>query len=206
MTLALTTVVWLPEFSTTAYTLLRSLETARARASLPNRSILIGGFARFPGSNTLTAFSCDTATNARPPAKTTSAGSSPTGSVLTVVPRLRSTMLIVSERWLTTHASESLLAATLTGSSPTGIEAQGARPPPGRTVKTSSSASGVLTTRSLPPAGVRAIGWTCDDSKLTYWARAVPHRTRPDSSTQAPTRFHRMLALLRSQTRDSLPY
>jgi hypothetical protein len=76
-------------------------------------------------------------------------------------------MLIESDRLLTTQASLSVRATTVTGSMPTGIAASGVRLPFVSTVKTSSSASGVLTASSRLPEGVRSIGWTWETSKLT---------------------------------------
>jgi hypothetical protein len=75
----------------------------------------------------------DTQTKALPlsaPAKTTSVGSSPTSNVRVTLPVAKSTTLTVSESQLTTHASRSLRAATLTGSSPTGISAVRTGAPP----------------------------------------------------------------------------
>jgi hypothetical protein len=78
---------------------------------------------------------CAEVMKARPwllPAKTMSRGSSPTSSVLTTCERVTSvgsmsTMLTLSERWFTTHASVSPPAfvrlATATGSRPTGTSA-----------------------------------------------------------------------------------
>ncbi len=85
-------------------------------------------------------------------------------------------MLMVSERWLTTQACVSLRAATVTGSRPTGIDAWCWIPPSSDTANTSRRASGVFTTRSVPPEGVRAIGWTWEDSKFTYCARTGPRK------------------------------
>ena len=137
------------------------------RGPLLKMSITCGAAPGLARSKTLTASSSKTVTNAFPPAKATSLGSSPTGIVLTVAPAFRSTTLTESESRLTTQASESVRALTVTGSSPTGIAASGLRLPSARTVKTSSRASGVLTARRRPPEGVSAIGWTCDDSRLT---------------------------------------
>ena len=79
------------------------------------------------------------------PAKTMSRGSSPTSSVRTTrggsAPT--STMLTLSDRWLTTHTSPSVRAATATGSSPTGTDPTWVRPPPS-TAKISSRSSGVF--------------------------------------------------------------
>src|SRR5436190_278654 len=75
---------------------------------------------------------------------------------------------------------------TPTGSRPTGIEGPGTSPPSGVTVNTSSRASGVFTTRRLFPEGVRAIGWTWEDSKFTYWACAGP-RSPPARGQSYPT-------------------
>ena len=79
------------------------------------------------------------------PAKTTSFGSSPTSRVrATRGVEETSTMLTLSERWLTTQISESVRAATATGSMPTATEPLWVRPPPA-TSKISSVPSGVLT-------------------------------------------------------------
>ena len=59
------------------------------------------------------------------PAKTMSRGSSPTSRVRVTRGGLAptSTMLTLSERWLTTHTSVLLRAATATGSMPTSTDA-----------------------------------------------------------------------------------
>src|SRR5262245_56915788 len=81
-------------------------------------------------------------------------------------------MVIVSDRTLATQASVSVRARTLTGSRPTGMDLSRVSDPFAPTLNTSSIASGVLTTRSFPLEGVRAIGWTCEDSKFVYDAAA----------------------------------
>ncbi len=72
------------------------------------------------------------------PAKTMSRGSSPTSSVRVTRAVARfagstSTMLTLSDRWFTTHAStrppDSARVATATGSSPTGTSVASVRPP-----------------------------------------------------------------------------
>jgi len=118
------------------------------------------------------------------PAKTMSRGSSPTSSVRTTRggEAERSTMLTLSERWLTTHTSSFVRAATATGSIPTGIESTWVRPPP-PTSKTSRRLSGVLTANNWPPSGDRASGRTWPLSKVMKegWANAAagtPNRAR----------------------------
>ena len=94
-----------------------------------------------------------------------SRGSSPTSSVrttrggVTVV----STMLTLSERWLTTQSSLSFGAAKATGSRPTGIEKMwfGTEP----SAYASTWASGVFATYNHTPLGDMAIGRTWPDSK-----------------------------------------
>ena len=80
-----------------------------------------GGTSGASGSKRSSLSSPETETNARSgtPAKTTSAGSSPVASVATTRIPTRSTMLTVSETWLTTHASVAPRARTDTGSTPT---------------------------------------------------------------------------------------
>jgi hypothetical protein len=120
--------------------------------------------------------------NARTPvapggsANTMSRGSSPTSSVRTtrggVAPA--STMLMLSERWLTTHTSVSVRAATAIGSRPTGTEPACVRAPvPAFTSKISSWLSGVLIANSRVWLGLNAIGRTCPVSKVTNAAPLV---------------------------------
>ena len=112
-----------------------------------------------PGSEcTLTRSSDEMEMKARFAANLTSVGSSPTSSVFVTTPEARSTMLIESERLLTTHASESVRAFTVTGSRPTGIVFSKVRLPSAATVNTSSNASGVLTTSNRSSDGVRSSG------------------------------------------------
>ena len=67
-------------------------------------------------------------------------------------------MLTSSDSWFTTHASLSLLAATATGSSPTGRSyVRTGRGPV--TSKIASRSLGVFTTSSRVPEGVSAAGW-----------------------------------------------
>jgi len=73
-------------------------------------------------------------TKARPLAKTMSRGSSQVCSVRVTrdssgVSASTVTMLMLSERWFTTHTSVSVRAATATGSSPTGTSAASVSPP-----------------------------------------------------------------------------
>jgi hypothetical protein len=85
--------------------------------------------------------------NARPLATTMSPGASPTSSVRTTRGgvAVRSTMLTLSDRWLTTQASPGLRSATAIGSRPTGTDPvrTGVWP---ETSKISRWPSGVLTT------------------------------------------------------------
>jgi hypothetical protein len=98
-------------------------------------------------------------------AKTMSRGSSPTSKVRFTRggDAATSTMLMLSERWFTTHTSPLSRAATATGSSPTCTEPVRAIPPV-PTVKISSRLSGVLTAKSRVPSGDCASGRTCPDS------------------------------------------
>src|SRR4030095_6000685 len=100
------------------------------------------------------------------PANTMSRGSSPTSSVRDTRGGVlaRSTMLTLSERWLTTHTSLLLRAATATGSMPTGIDTLGAMPA-GVTSKISRWLSGVFTAKSFVPSGESASGRTGPLSK-----------------------------------------
>ena len=83
--------------------------------------------------------------------------------------RSTSTTLTLSERWLTTHTSPSVRAATATGSSPTGTEPVWVSPP-ASTSKISSRLSGVLTAKSRLPLGDSASGRTWPLSKVTKLA------------------------------------
>src|SRR5271169_3981028 len=101
------------------------------------------------------------------PPKTMSLGSSPTRSVRATCGGLvlTSTMLTLSETWLTTQTSLLVRAATATGSSPTYTEAAKERPP-GATAKTSSEPFAVLATKSWLPSGESATGRTGPLSKV----------------------------------------
>src|SRR5690242_12588471 len=73
-------------------------------------------------------------------------------------------MLILSDKWLTTHASASFFRAIATGSMPTGTE------PISLSIdwlrsKISTRLSGVFTTNNLRPSVDIASGLTCPDSK-----------------------------------------
>src|SRR5215213_2163506 len=169
-----TTVVWLPDSKTETKTREPSALRASARGCLPKISITDCPAAGLAASKTTTCprpsvlvlkfvksdAPPDTHTKAfaRPgPAKITSVGSSPTSMVRTTLPVARSTMLTESESQLTTQASRSLRAATLTGSKPTGISAVSTGPP-GVSWKTESEAAGVLTASRRVPSGVSASG------------------------------------------------
>ncbi len=103
--------------------------------------------ARVAASNTFTRSSFPPhATNARPLAKTTSFGSSPTGIVASTFFATGSTTVTSSERWLATHTSfVPGRTARLTGSRPTGTSPANASEPSAATVKTARRPSGVLT-------------------------------------------------------------
>ena len=120
------------------------------------------------------------------PAKTTSRGSSPTSSVRTTRggSAATSTTLTLSERWLTTHTSPSVRAATATGSRPTGTDPRWVRPP-AATAKISSRSSGVLTANSRVPSGDNANGRTGPLSKVTKPA-AGRVNARSNATTSAP--------------------
>ena len=92
-------------------------------------------------------------------------GSSPSSKVRTTRGGVaaRSTMLTLSERRLTTHASSSLRIATETGSRPTGTEASFAATPL-ETSKASKHPSGVLRTSRRLPSGDVATGVAGSDS------------------------------------------
>src|SRR5262249_53067052 len=70
---------------------------------------------------------------------------------------VRSTMLMLSERWLTTQTSVLVRAATATGSKPTGTEPVCVRPP-ASTAKISRRFAGGLTANHRVPSGVNANG------------------------------------------------
>src|SRR2546421_4709011 len=102
----------------------------------------------------------DTQTNAfslLSPANRTSVGSSPTSIVRVTLPVERSTTLTESDIQLTTQASRLVRAATLTGSSPTGISAVRTGEPD-TNWKIDNVAFGVLTASKRVPSGVRANG------------------------------------------------
>src|SRR6516165_9319368 len=110
------TVVRFPEFWTTAQTLVPSVETASARGTLPNSATGVGAALRLDRLYTSIVSSLETDTNARPPANTTSVGSSPGRRVFVTMPRVRSTMLIESDRLLKTQTSVAVRGRTVTGS------------------------------------------------------------------------------------------
>src|SRR5260221_14530292 len=87
-------------------------------------------------------------------------------------------MLTLSERWLTTQASVSVRALTVTGSRPTGMVAWGLGLPSLATAKTSRVAAGGLTARRRAPDGVGAIGWRGEASKLAESAAGRPGGSR----------------------------
>src|SRR5450631_747662 len=95
------------------------------------------------------------------PPKTMSLGSSPTRSVRATCGGvvLTSTMLTLSETWLTTHTSVLLRAATATGSTPTDTERAKERPL-GATLKMSRVPFAVLATKSWVPSGESTTGRT----------------------------------------------
>src|ERR1700731_3760978 len=96
-----------------------------------------------------------------------SRGSSPTSSVrVTCGVPLKVTMLTLSERWFTTHASVLLRAATATGSIPTGTRDCKVNPA-AVMLKTSSAPLGVFTANRVVPSGDIAIGRTCPLSNST---------------------------------------
>src|SRR3954470_21508003 len=102
------------------------------------------------------------AMNARPaPANTMSPGSSPTSSVRTTRGGAcaTSTMLTLSDTWLTTQTSPSLRTATATGSIPTLPEPSGTSPA-GVTRRMSSEPLGVLATNTRAPSDDTASGRT----------------------------------------------
>jgi hypothetical protein len=178
-----TMVVWLPDSKTETKTRAPAASRARARGCLPKMLKTCGRADGFDASKILTCplprtegFELLVVIDAPPetqtkafappvPAKRTSVGSSPTSIVRVTLPVVRSTMLTESESQLTTHASRSLRAATLTGSIPTGISAVRTGEPE-TSWKTESVALGELTARRRVPSGVMASGCTCGPSKL----------------------------------------
>src|SRR5688500_2815422 len=98
--------------------------------------------------------------------------------VRTTAPVVRSTTLTESDSQLTTHASRSLRAATLTGSSPTGISAVRTGEPE-ESWKTESVAFGELTASRRVPSGVSASGRVCGLSKLRKGAGSCAEAGRP---------------------------
>src|SRR5262245_28590770 len=117
-------------------------------------------------------------------ANTMSRGSSPTRSVRVTRGGLlpTSTMLIESERWLTTQTSVLERAATATGSSPTGTEPAWVRPAP-ETEKISRRLSGVLVAKSRVPSGDRASGRTCP---VSHVVNAATGPGTPRTASTAP--------------------
>src|ERR1043166_8096554 len=121
-----TIVVWLPDSKIETKTWVPAASRAKERGCLPLIAITCGVAAGVAGSKTFTALKPETQTNADSlswPANTTSVGSSPTSKLRETLKRLRSTTLTESDSQFTTQASLLLRAATLTGSSPTGISA-----------------------------------------------------------------------------------
>ena len=107
-------------------------------------------------------------TQARPPAKTTSAGSVSHGRVSVTTPAATETTETELESWFTTHASSFETALTETGSSPPAISrmSTGAGLVGLDTSKTERRASGVFTTKSRVPSGERQTGRACCASKF----------------------------------------
>ena len=99
-------------------------------------------------------------TQALPPAKTTSAGSSGQLRVSVTMPAATETTLTESETSLTTHASSFETALTETGSIPTAISRikTGAAFDGLETSKTESRPSGVLTAKRRVPSGDKQTG------------------------------------------------
>ena len=157
-----------------------------ARGSSPPMSSRWGAAERSSGSKTSTVFAWEHDTKARwgVPAKTTSVGSSSVDRVARTLRLFRSTTLMLSDTWLTTHASRLVRARTETGSSPTTTENAGARDgPPVRS--TSSRLSGVLTASRSPPSGVASSGLTWGDSQLTKdCAETTDTRARDQTATR----------------------
>src|SRR5450432_413700 len=97
------------------------------------------------------------------PANTMSRGSSPTRSVRTTCARSgwrTSTILTLSERWLTTQTSPGRYSAMATGSSPTGTEVTGSSLRPS-ILKISRRLSGVFVAYRNLPSAPRVSGRTC---------------------------------------------
>jgi hypothetical protein len=143
---------------------------------------------------------CAVVMNARVPpvpANTMSRGSSPTISVRTTRGGIceRSTTLTLSERWLTTHTSELVRAATATGSMPTGIENVWLSPPPFNTSNTSRRLSGMLVTSRYAPFGVSATGRTAPLSNSMKvgigGAASAGNAARANKPTSRVARFMR---------------
>jgi hypothetical protein len=114
---------------------------------------------------------CAVVINARsvsPPAKTISRGSSPTYSVRTTRGGLvvTSTILTLSERWLTTQTWPLLLTPTATGSRPTATDSTWFGTPLLR-LNISRWLSGVLTAYKIMPSADIANGLTWPLSKVT---------------------------------------
>lgn len=107
------------------------------------------------------------ATNARPAANTTSAGSSFACRVSVTMPRETETTLTLSETSFTTHTSSLFSGFTETGSMPTGISATRIGFEGFDVSNTESRASGVLTANSRVPSGESRAGAVCLPSKLT---------------------------------------
>src|SRR5581483_8385062 len=146
----------------------------------------------------------------RGPANTMSRGSSPTSSVAVtrggLVPVGSSwTTLTLSERWLTTHTSVLVRAATATGSSPTGTLALWARSPvPGSTASTSRRLSGVSTAKRRVPSGERASGRTGPLSNVTNPApAAVPAAT---ARAKSPISALRQAVTIMPPSHSTIPF
>ena len=120
--------------------------TASARGSSP-KSAIEASCARVAASYTLTrSWLPARVTKARPLAKATSVGSSPTTSVARTFRAATSTTLTLSERWFTTHTSfVPGRTARLTGSRPTGTFPARASEPSAAIVKIARRPSGVST-------------------------------------------------------------
>src|SRR5581483_10235180 len=165
---------WLPDLNTAAYTVDPSWLRARARGESPKSTTFAIGVPPSAAPSAFASNTWTTArpvpgavklagtgqfwprravvTNARAllgPANRMSRGSSQVWSVRTTRESDGSaastrTMLMLSDKWFTTHASSALRAATATGSRPTGTSAISVRPA-SVTSKTARRASGVLT-------------------------------------------------------------
>src|SRR5882724_3715023 len=121
-----TIVVWFPDSKTETKTWAPEGSRASARGCFARIAIACGPVEGEAGSKALTSLGPDTQTKANSfcwPANATSVGSSPTSNVRVVLKPPRSTTLTDSDSQFTTQASLLLRAATLTGSSPTGISA-----------------------------------------------------------------------------------